>query len=351
MTQDPGAVFEAIYESGQTGLAGNLAVAIHDNQSNVVFGPTTLNIVELIVDGQPTGAYRADLTAPAAEGQYTINWSNDGSFDPQAGGGVEDLLVEESSFDLPGLGGEVGAVLCNAWTSAEAVAECCDADVPSDGILLDASVVAASELLYYASGMRWPGLCSRTVKACEDDTCLCCVQVLTSGYVVYPFDVDYWDRCTCDRDDRIKLAGYVVEITAVTIAGDVVDPSEYEVREHLWLVRLDGTAWPCTTEVEYVYGKAPPVSGQLAARTLACELAKACTPGVECAIPNGVVSVSRQGISFERAPLSRDADGKWVTGMLEVDLFLNIVNPQGLTRNAVSWSPVRGSRYARPVPS
>lgn len=352
MTQEPSATFEAVYESGTSGLVPGLAVAIHDNQSNVVFGPTAAGIVELEVGGQPTGAYRAMLTAPATEGQYSITWSNDGSFDPQAGGGVEDLVIEDTSLELPGLGAAAAGILCNAWTSADAVAECCDADVPSDGVLLDASVAAASELLFLASGRRWPGLCERTVKACEDSTCLCCVQVLTSGYVVYPWDAtDYWDRCTCDRSDRIKLAGYVTEISEVTIDSVVVDPSQYAVQEHHWLVRLDGSAWPCTTEVTYVYGKAPPVSGQLAARTLACEIAKACTPGVECAIPNGVVSVSRQGISFERAPLSRDADGKWSTGMFEVDFFLNVLNPNGLTRNAVSWSPVRGSRYARPVPS
>jgi hypothetical protein len=347
VTQDPGEVFEAIYEAGQTGLAGNLAVAIHDNQSNVVFGPTTLNIVELVVDGQPTGAYRAMLTAPATEGQYTINWSNDGSFDPQAGGGVEDLLVEESSLDLPSLGDAVAGIVCNAWTTTDDVLDCCTADIGSDLAVLEHAIVAASELLYLASGRRWPGLCSRTVKACEDDTCSCCVQELSRGYIVYPHDVDYWSRCTCSRSDRVKLAGYVSSITEVTIDGVVVDPSEYEVREHLWLVRIDGSIWPCSTEVTYVFGNAPPVSGQLAARVLACEITKSCTPGIECAIPNGVVSVTRQGISFERAPLARDSDGKWATGMLEVDLFLNITNPHGLTRRGISWSPA--SRYARPT--
>ena len=349
MTQDPGAVFEAVYESGTPGLAGNLAVAIHDNQSNVVYGPTILAIVELIIDGEPTGTYRAMLTAPDTEGQYTINWSNDGSFDPQAGGGVEDLVVEDTVLDLPSLGGAVSAVLCSAWTTPEEVSLCCSADVPTDGVLLDSAVVAASELLYFASGKQYVGLCSRTVRACYDDTCLCCVQVLSRGYVVYPWGHDDWSRCTCSRDDHLKLAGHAQSITEVTIEGDVVAADEYELRESLWLVRLDGTPWPCATEVTYVYGKAPPVSGQLAARTLACEIAKACTPGIECAIPNGVVSVTRNGISFERAPLGRDDNGRWATGMLEVDLFLNIVNPNGLARNSVSWSPVRGSRYARPV--
>lgn len=351
MTQDPGEIFEAVYESGTPGLAGNLAVAIHDNQSTVVYGPTILGIVELVVDGQPTGTYRAMLTAPATEGQYTINWSNDGSFDPQAGGGVEDLLVEETVLDLPSLGGEVGAVLCSAWTTPLEVSLCCSADVPTDGVLIDASVVAASELLYWASGKRYPGLCTRTVRACYDTTCLCCVQILSSGYVVYPRGFEDWGSCTCSRDDHLKLAGNVVSITEVTIDGDVVSSDDYEVRENLFLVRLDGSAWPCQTEVTYVYGKAPPVSGQLAARTLACELAKACSPDVECVIPNGIVSVTRNGMSFTRAPLSRDAEGKWATGMMEVDLFLNIVNPNGLTRPAVSWSPVRGSRYARPAPT
>ena len=350
MNQDPGAVFEAVYESGTTGLAGNLAVAIHDNQAVVVYGPTILAIVELIVDGQATGTYRAMLTAPATEGQYSINWSNDGSFDPQQGGAVEDLIVEDTVLDLPSLGGAVSDILCSAWTTPLEVSLCCSADVDSDGVLMDASVVAASELLYFASGKQYVGLCSRTVRGCYDDTCLCCVQVLSRGYVVYPPGLD-WSTCSCHRDDSLKLAGHVVSITEVTIAGDVVPVDEYEVRENVWLVRLDGSVWPCSTEVTYVHGKAPPVSGQLAARTLACEIAKACTPGVECAIPNGVVSVVRNGISFQRAPLSRDADGKWSTGMLEVDLFLNIVNPHGLTRNAVSWSPVRGSHYARPAPS
>ncbi len=355
LTQDPGEVFEAIYESGTTGLVGNLAVAIHDNQSIVVFGPTELNIVELIVDGQATGTYRAMLTAPATLGQYSINWSNDGSFDPQAGGAEEDLFVEDTTLSLPSLGAEVGAILCSAWTTAEDVVECCSAEIGSDTTFLEASIVSASELLYEASGRRFPGFCERTVRACEDNTCPCC-QVLSRGHIVSSWSnwgglnwgwLD-WGSCTCDPGSRIKLAGYATEISEVTINGDVVDPSEYHIDEHRWLVRDDGTVWPCQTLVTYVYGKAPPVSGQLAAQELACEIVKSCTPGVECALPSGVTRITRQGITIERSFFVRNKDGIWATGMGSVDFFLNTFNSAGIPRRATVWSPSSRARYARP---
>lgn len=361
MTQDPGEVFEAIYESGTTGLVGNLAVAIHDNQSNVVFGPTTLNIVELIVDGQPIGTYRAMLTAPMAEGQYSINWSNDGSFDPQAGGAEEDLLVENTTLTLPSLGAEVGAVLCSAWTTAEDVVGCCSAEIGSDTTFLEASIVAASEMLYDASGRQFPGICERTVRPCQIDSCLCGGQVLSRGHLV-GWDGSCWGgfNCGCQPESRVKLAGYVRSITQVKIDGVVLDPSEYFVQGHRWLIHRSPGRWPqCqiidlpdtedgTFSVTYEFGKAPPVSGQLAAQALACEITKSCTPGVECALPTGVVRVTRQGLTLERSFFVRDRFGVWATGIGAVDFFLNGVNPAGIRRRGTVFSPSSRNRYARP---
>ena len=367
MTRDPGEVFEAIYEAGESGLAGNLAVAIHDNQSNVVYGPTILQIVELIVDGQPTGTYRANLTAPDAEGTYSINWSNDGSFDPQAGGGEEDLFVEDSTMDLPSLGGAISAILCNTWTSTEEMILCCDfAEFDSSGELADASVVAASEALYLASGKQYPGICGldEPFRPCATNNCGCGYQVLSRGHLVGWRD-DCWGgyNCGCRATSRVKLAGYVQEIVQVKIDGIVIDPSEYFVYEHMWLTRKNGGRWPsCQSmdvehteegsfSVDYTFGKAPPVLGQIAAMELACEISKACTPGAECALPNGVVRIVRQSITIERNALLRDPrTGVWQTGMGNVDLFLNTVNPHGLTRSGVGWSAVSGSRFARPGP-
>jgi len=360
---DPEEVFEATYEAGETGLAGTLAVAIHDSQSLVVYGPTILQIVELIVGGQATGSYRANLTAPADEGQYTINWSNDGSFDPDAGGGLDELLVAISSGgDLPPLGpGVEDSVLCNAWTTAEDAVECCSAEIGSDTTFLEIAIVSASEFLYEASGRRYPGECSRTVRPCDkQSTCGCGYQVLSRGHLVGWSGSCWGSGCGCTPISKVLLAGRVREITSVKIDGVVIDPDTYFVRDRRELIRKSPDRWPsCQSEdlddteegtfsVTYTYGKAPPVSGQLAASALACEIVKSCTPGEECALPNGAIRITRQGITMERTFFVRNSDGVWVTGIGAVDYFLNGVNPDGLRRNGVGWSP--GRRFARPNP-
>ena len=368
MTQEPGAVFEAIYDAGQAGLAGNLAVAIHDDQDNVVFGPTTLQIVELIVDGEPTGSYRGMLTAPVTIEHYTIHWSNDGSFDPLSGGAVEDLDVQNTSLNLPSLGAEVGAVLCSSWTTTDDVLACCSAEIGSNTDFLDASMVAASELLYEASGHRYPGVCERTVRPCRIDSCLCGTQVLSRGHLV-GWDGACWGGfdCGCQPQSRVKLAGYVRSITEVKIDGVAIDDTEYFVQEHRWLVHRAPGRWPScqavdrednedgTWSVTYEFGKPPPVSGQLAAASLACEILKSCTPGVECALPDGVVRITRQGITLERSFFVRQQLGQnriaaWATGIGAVDMFLNTFNPAGIRRRGTVWSPSSRNRYARPEP-
>lgn len=363
---DPSEAFEAVYESGTPGLVGALEVAIHDNQSTVVYGPTALQISELIVGGTPTGTYRANLVAPAAEGQYTINWSNDGSFDPQAGSGVEDLIVADTTLTLPSLGPDVaGGVLCSAWTTVEALSDCCSAVIGSDTSLAEAAIVAASEILYEASGRQWVGICERTVRPCDPSgLCACGTQVLSRGHLVGWSD-SCWSGggCGCMPVSQVKLAGHVREISEVKIDGVVIDPSGYFVERGRYLIRRSPDRWPsCQTmdlpdtepgtfSVTYSYGKAPPVAGQLAAAALACETIQACTPGVECALPQGVTRVTRQGITYERTFFVRNRDGVWATGIGAVDIFLNAFNSNGLRRRAVFWSPSSRGRYARPSPS
>lgn len=361
---DPGEVFEATYESGTPGQAGALAVAINDNQNNVVFGPTTAGIIELTVGGQPTGTYRGMLTAPLVEGQYAIQWSEDGSFDPEIGFGTEDLIVGVA-HTLPSLDPTESDLICSAWTTAEDLVMCCDADFASDGILTDSAIVAASEVLYLASGRQYSGICTASnVRPCQTDNCGCGYQVLSRGHLVN-WREDCWDgyACGCRATSRVKLAGHVREITEVKIDGVVVDPSQYFVYENVYLTRKSPNRWPScqsmdlddtepgTFAVSYTYGKAPPIIGQLAAQDLACEIIKSCTPGVECAIPNGVTRITRQGITIERGHFVRNENGSWATGIGSVDYFLNAVNPAGLQRRAVGWNPNSRSRYARPGPT
>jgi hypothetical protein len=376
-TENPGEVFEAIYESGTPGLAGTVAVAIHDNQNVVVFGPTTLQIVELIINGAPTGTYRANLTAPAAEGQYSINWSNDGSFDPQAGGAVEDLLVQNTVLVLPSLGaGVADSALCSAWTTVEETVACCSVQIGSDTSLAEAAVVAASEILYEASGKRYPGVCERTVRPCRTRQCLYGQQVLSRGHLV-GWDGSCWGGydCGCRPTSQVKLAGRAREIVEVVIDGVVLDPSEYYLQDGRWLIRKSPSRWPwCQTiglpdteagtwSVTYSYGKAPPVIGSMAAQALACEIIKTCsTDDADCAIPKGAIRVTRQGITLERTFFMRQLSGArtaatgakgvfWATGIPEVDYFLNTMNAAGILRRATFWSASQKNRYARSDPS
>ena len=103
---------------------------IEDNEGAIVFGPTTVGIMEILA--LPTGIYRANLTAPAILGQYTIVWSNDGSFTPDAGEGVEDLIVltpSQASAALPAIpSDDTDGLLygpCSSWATTDDVDLCC----------------------------------------------------------------------------------------------------------------------------------------------------------------------------------------------------------------------------------
>ena len=346
-----GLPFEAVYESGLIGLVPGVEVAIIDNVGNTFLAATGVGIVEQTIDGNPdTGIYAVTLTAPPTAGQYTLIWSSDGSFD--------DFTVTVEGLDViqvgniipaPGMPTTQGGP-CSMWANVEDISDCCNLpdtfDPAADAAALLSSMVAASEVLYFASGKQYAGSCERTVRACENDTCPCC-QVLSRGHIVLPWSGFDWGICTCSSQWRLKLAGYATEIVEVDINGSIVDPSEYELEEHRWLVRVDGTVWPCQTLVTYIYGKTPPEFGRLAALALACEVFKSCSGSDDCALPTGVTRVTRQGITIERTFLQRDQHGVWRTGIAAVDLFLNMVNPAGLSRRGTVWSP--SARYARPV--
>ena len=359
-------VFEAVYESAITGLVGTVEVAIVDNQNNVVFGPTTVGIVEAIVGGNPTGIYEVDLTAPVDPGQYTIVWSFDGTYDPKTVT-VEDLTVVAVTGPLPPIGVVTGGPNfgpCSLWANVDRIAECCDVPTVDDpfpliGSLADAAT-AASQFLWSASGRRFSGVCTRTVRPCGQP-CQCGYQVLSRGHLIGWNNECWGTPCGCTALSQVSLSGYPVRsITEVTIDGAVLDPSEYRLDEWRYLTRLNGARWPScqvldlpsteegTFSVTYVHGQDPPELAQQAAIQLGCETWKQCG-GLECALPKNATRVNRQGIQFELRYFQRDRNGAWRTGLLAVDEFLNSVNPNGLIRQPTIWSPNSRERFARPV--
>ena len=359
--------FEAVLESGITGLVGTIAVKVIDNDGGTSIASTTTNIAE----SGASGLYIWNSpVAPAALGQYTIMWSTDGTFDPDTVSSEDLVVIEAGAGSLPAIPAPddegIAAGPCTAWTTVDDVRDCCTDDelADSDTTLIDDAIVATSELLYEASGRRYPGTCQRTVRPCGEPG-LCGVQVLSRGHLV-GWDGASWGGydCGCQPLSRVKLAGTVREIVQVKIDGDVVDPDDYRVDEYRWLVRKNGGQWPrCqsldyddteegTFSVTYSYGRAVPGSGRRAAAQLACEVFRSCSgsgEGGECALPNGVTRVTRQGITIERTFMQRDQSGIWRSGIAAVDLFLNTYNPRGLARRATFWSPSSRARYARPV--
>lgn len=360
---------ESVYVAGETGQVAVIEVRIDDNQGNVVFGPTNPDR-EL----GTTGVYVVDLTLPATEGQYTVIWTPDGSFDADTND-VEDLLVVAggAAASIPPIvepDADIGptSAPCTAWTTSEEAAACCgSANVGSDTDLFDDSVVAASGALYMLSGQQFPGACiDRVVRPC-DQTRGCGLQTLPSGYVI-GWDGHRWSdseqpACSCQPLSRILLPNFPVdEIVEVKIDGDVLDPDEYRLDSWRYLTRLpdaDGRAqsWPScqrldkadtedgTFSVRYLAGKNPPPMGVLAAKELACQIYLACSSDEEaaadCVLPAGVATITRQGVTLDLTRFTwsfRTREG-WKTGLPMVDLFLNSYNPHGLKRPPMIWSP------------
>lgn len=366
MTQEPGATFEATLNSGTDGLVGTIAIAIDDNDGNVVFGPQTTDISEIVVNGTPTGIYSAILVAPATEGQYSIVWSEDGTFDP-ASTVSEDLLVAESILGLsplppltdfgPGMGPP-----CSAWTTRAAVAACCTGFSDASTDAQDAAIRAATEILYKVSNDLYPGECdSGYVRPCNQG-CGC--------WGAWSIGLDFgWDPgrarwacdthvCGCAPLSEVVLAGVPIrEITEVLIDGVPLDADEYALMEPNRLVRMRDAdepnvrlVWPgCqimdlpeteegTFAISYTFGADPPQAGRSAAAALACEIWKACAER-ECALPEGVTRVVRQGVTMEAANMAAAALKNGTTGIVAIDSFVGLfVGETGRYRSSV-WSP------------
>lgn len=372
MEIEASAPFETIVETGQTGLVGTITFKVDDNDGGTTIGPTTANVTEIGV----TGIYVWNApAAPASLGQYTILSSTSGDFtDPDSISHEELVVVAAGALapsPIPSPDSSPATVgPCTAWITGDDVADCCAAAVADVGtytVLLDDAADVASQLLYELSGRRFAGLCSRDgVRPCHGG-CDCNVQILSRGHIVGDSSGCSGNSCWCHGLSRVKLAGYVREITQVKIDGDVLDPSEYRVDEHKYLTRMNGNRWPScsradlddtedgTFSVSYTYGKTPPLAALDAAKQFACQIYQQCSPSggggaeADCQIPANATRVSRQGITVDQGAIftRNPVTGAWETGMVAVDFFLNTYNRKGIQRRGLFFGP--GRRFARPV--
>lgn len=222
--------------------------------------------------------------------------------------------------------------LCQPWLTEDQLGDCgCVGTSPPNPQVMTDAIQAASEVLYALSGRQFPGVCEGYLRPCGD-ACAC------SFYA-----------CGCDRLPAVYLRGDVLTVTEVDVGGVVLESDAWRL-DGSYLVRLDGGVWPCcqnmgaavgeedTFTVTVTYGSAVPQAGLEAAKSLAAELVRSCTPGETCSLPQRVTSITRQGVSMVMLdPMNFLDNGR--TGLYAVDLFLSTFNPQGFRRPATAWSP------------
>jgi hypothetical protein len=225
---------------------------------------------------------------------------------------------------------------------------------------------AASNLLWAMSGRKYSGVTTVTERyVCAQRS----YRLGASSRTYHPvlLDGDIYNIPTEEFDDfsdivsdgmspnsRIKLRGRpVTKVHAIrTRTGEIIDPSTYYLVDHSTIQAAAGVPWtPCNIEVTYSYGVYPPTMGKMAARTLAIEFVKLWTGDDDCALPQRVTSISRQGVSYTLLD-SQDFIDDLRTGIYAVDLFLKSVNPDKARAKARVFTPdvPRARRYTPKPP-
>jgi len=220
---------------------------------------------------------------------------------------------------------------------------------------------AASFLLWAMSGRRFNGVTTVTERyACAkrayrmgpSSKNYSATLINGEAYNVPIADFDQYAELVSDGlspESRIKLRGRpVTKIEAIRSRdGKIIDPSSYYLVDHSTIQAVAGVPWtPCNIEITYAYGTPVPTAGKMAARTLAIEFAKLWAGDDDCALPQRVTSIARQGVSYTLLD-SQDFIAELRTGIYAIDLFLKSVNPDGAKARSRVFSPdmPRARRY------
>lgn len=259
---------------------------------------------------------------------------------------------------------------CANWIADADVFACkpCSSIAPADqdAAMAHLAATAASEFLFENTRRRWPGVCEKVVRPStrwhERDDRPGSLWAELPAWTRWRSNTDPHDDEGYRTIFEVGLIGWpVVGVSAVWVDGVQLPGTSYRVDDFRWLVRTDGEPWPSfqdlaldphvagnapTFEVAFTHGTVPPSLGVIAAREFACELYQGLTGG-DCAIPDRVVNMVRQGTTF--ALISPADFDKGKTGVRSVDLFLATYNPNRRGRRATIVSPdvpPRGRRVA-----
>lgn len=226
------------------------------------------------------------------------------------------------------------------------------------------AVEIATDVLWHRTGGRF-GLCPELIRPCRRR---CYPDRHGTGILwdqrTYPLDPyvnnGRWFNfgCGCSRMDcgckppcALRLPGPVNAVLEVRIDGALIPADQYQLvarAGYADLLRTGGMQGPCwptcqnlelpetepgTFSVLYLRGRPVPVAGVRALGVLAAEIYKQCTGASGCRLPERVRTVTREGTTYDMFD-----PGEWLTqgltGLRDVDTWINTVNPNGLRQPA-----------------
>lgn len=191
------------------------------------------------------------------------------------------------------------------------------------GAQTEEAIQTASFVLYKLTGEKYPGISTST-------------DAITS--VVDSYKV---------RELPVRQKP-VLAVQTVLVKGEYLEPTEYSLRNNAYLVRRGGVPWTLSATdellVTYTHGTRPPRAGKSAAVRLANEIILWYAGDSQCALPERITSVARQGISYTILD-PQDFIKQGRTGIYAVDSFISAVNPDGQRKKpAIFNSNIRVER-------
>lgn len=224
----------------------------------------------------------------------------------------------------------------------------------------------AVTVMWAATGRRY-GPCELTVRPCQ-------TRAWAETYRAYPvwwsgsgnwagplpflFNGQWFNGCGCGPGCccrprcEIVLDGPVASIVEVMVRGEVVPSTDYRIDTQAgryYLVKTTAGCWPTCQDfnepgdgahafqVTYARGVATPTSLTNATALLACEMGKAIV-GADCALPQRLSSLTRQGVTADFITTELDIS-TFQTGINEVDMIIRALNPSQRTRPPAVFSP------------
>lgn len=240
--------------------------------------------------------------------------------------------------------------MSNLWVQTTELDEYADSDYADDAVKM------ASYLLWAMSGRKYSGTMTVTERYVTTYDLYGLLggatgtyaPVLVSGTVHnipvsrfgYAAQYDLLGDGTSSRS-RVRLRGRkaVVVHALRDMSGNVIDPSEYYLGDHSTVYGAPNASWsPSNVEITYSYGTPPPSAGKSAARILAMEFVKMFEGDDTCALPQRVMNVTRQGVTYTFLDDQNYID-ELKTGIYAVDLFLKTANPDKARARARVFSP------------